>query len=136
MQQPWAWAIIHGGKDVENRTQAWKYRGPLAIHAGVRWSERGSDSLYYQSALARETSAVRHRVDLRGAIIGVVDLVDAHQAETWCCDSPWGEQSYRKRDRKVLRTLYHLVLANPRAVEPISMAGKLGLWDLPDGLDL
>jgi hypothetical protein len=34
VQQPWAWAIVHGGKDVENRTQAWGYRGPLAIHAG------------------------------------------------------------------------------------------------------
>lgn len=23
VQQPWAWAIIHGGKTVENRTQLW-----------------------------------------------------------------------------------------------------------------
>lgn len=35
VQQPWAWAIVHGGKDIENRTQAWSYRGPLAIHAGA-----------------------------------------------------------------------------------------------------
>ncbi|MHC4404130.1 MAG: ASCH domain-containing protein [Planctomycetota bacterium] len=32
--QPWAWAIIHGPKPVENRGWATKYRGPLAIHAG------------------------------------------------------------------------------------------------------
>lgn len=38
MQQPcaWAWAIVHGNKDVENLTQAWSYGGPLAIHAGTR----------------------------------------------------------------------------------------------------
>jgi hypothetical protein len=28
VQQPWAWAIVHGGKDVENRTQAWFAVGP------------------------------------------------------------------------------------------------------------
>ncbi|MBB3041198.1 hypothetical protein [Nocardioides soli] len=44
VQQPWAWAIVHGGKDVENRTQAWSYRGLLAIHAGARWSDRGGRS--------------------------------------------------------------------------------------------
>ena len=30
VQQPWAWAIIHAGKTVENRTQRWwSYRGPI-----------------------------------------------------------------------------------------------------------
>ena len=33
--QPWAWAIIHGGKDVENRTWRTAYRGPLLIHASL-----------------------------------------------------------------------------------------------------
>lgn len=32
VQQPWATAIFRG-KDIENRTQLWTYRGPLAIHA-------------------------------------------------------------------------------------------------------
>lgn len=40
IQQPWAWAVFHG-KCIENRTQLWSYRGPLAIHAGQRFSERG-----------------------------------------------------------------------------------------------
>lgn len=46
VQQPWAWAIVYGGKDVENRTRniAGAYRGPLAIHAGLRWSDRGARS--------------------------------------------------------------------------------------------
>ena len=37
VRQPWAWAILHGGKDVENRTRniAGSYRGPLVIHAGL-----------------------------------------------------------------------------------------------------
>ena len=36
VRQPWAWAIIHGGKDVENRVRSLgPYRGPVAIHAGL-----------------------------------------------------------------------------------------------------
>jgi hypothetical protein len=34
MHQPWAWAAIYGGKDVENRRRRTAYRGPLLIHAG------------------------------------------------------------------------------------------------------
>jgi len=33
--QPWAWAIIHGPKRVENRTWHTDYTGPLLIHAGA-----------------------------------------------------------------------------------------------------
>jgi hypothetical protein len=49
VQQPWAWAIFHG-KDIENRTQLWTYRGPLAIHAGARWSELGEHSALVRDA--------------------------------------------------------------------------------------
>jgi hypothetical protein len=33
VRQPWAWAIVHAGKYVENRTWRTGYRGPLFIHA-------------------------------------------------------------------------------------------------------
>ena len=33
IKQPWAWLIVNGFKDVENRTWRTKYRGPLLIHA-------------------------------------------------------------------------------------------------------
>lgn len=34
IRQPWAWLIVNGLKDVENRTWATKVRGPVLIHAG------------------------------------------------------------------------------------------------------
>ena len=53
VRQPWAWAIVHGGKTIENRALAWSYRGPLAIHAGLRWSERGgADTRVIQAFVA------------------------------------------------------------------------------------
>ena len=38
LRNPWAWAIIFGGKDVENRTRniAGGYRGPVAITSSLR----------------------------------------------------------------------------------------------------
>jgi hypothetical protein len=36
IRQPWAWLIIAGHKDVENRSWTTTYRGPLLIHAARR----------------------------------------------------------------------------------------------------
>jgi hypothetical protein len=158
VQQPWAWAIVHGGKDVENRTQAWGYRGPLAIHAGQRWSSRGEHSplvaAAYFDARQRQGWLVMDRegaprraaevglgrfVDEGqfGAIVGVVDLVDAHLAET-CVDadgatcSAWAESSYAEHGGRTRRDPVHLVLENPRPLaEPIPCRGALGLWTPP-----
>lgn len=33
IRQPWAWLIVQGFKDIENRTRASHHRGPLLIHA-------------------------------------------------------------------------------------------------------
>lgn len=148
VQQPWAWAIVHGGKDVENRTQAWSYRGPLAIHAGARWSGRGGRSGLVWDALKDRygwpTGPVTARDDHRpgfdairplGAIIGVVDLVDVHTAD-WCWEpeghcSAWAEPSYVEHDGVERHDVVHLVLEHPRPVEPIRCKGRLGLWTPP-----
>ena len=44
IRQPWAWLILHGGKDIENRDWATRFRGRVLIHAskGVtqdEWSD-------------------------------------------------------------------------------------------------
>ena len=130
VRQPWAWAIVHGGKDVENRSRniAGTYRGPVAIHAG-KHRPAGWTDLGFMRALravfhidAPETTPLH-----RGHIIGIVDLVDVHP-EHWysqpsCpCESDWAETN-----------TYHLVLANPRPLTaPIPCRGRLGLWDTPD----
>ncbi|SCX34511.1 hypothetical protein [Mycolicibacterium fluoranthenivorans] len=138
VQQPWAWAIFHG-KDIENRTQQWSYRGPLAIHAGNRWSDRGGDSELVNAAWKRdaigaataaEYSQVSRRWTARGAIIGVVDLIDVHP-DVNCC-APWGERAYVEHGGRERRRIVHLVLENARPLaEPIPCPGALGLWTPP-----
>ena len=36
IQQPWAWLIVNGHKDIENRDWRTNFRGPVAIHAGKK----------------------------------------------------------------------------------------------------
>lgn len=133
VQQPWAWAIVHGGKDVENRTQAWSHRGTFAVHAGARLSDRGADSPLVQRAMGDAMRADQLPIDLVfGAVIGVVDLVGAHTAHEGCCDSEWGEQAYDEHGGRTRRDIVHLELEQPRAlVEPVPCRGALGLWTLP-----
>lgn len=124
VQQPWAWAIFNG-KNVENRTALWAYRGPLAIHAGLRASARGFGDRRIL-AIDRGNKAVHEIV--YGAIIGLVDLVDVHP-DAGCC-RPWGESTYGTR-----RQITHLVLERPREfAEPILCKGALGLWTPPPEL--
>lgn len=55
IQQPYAWAVANGHKTVENRTgPAWKYRGPIAIHAGARLSSRGMTDPLVVAAMVRQ----------------------------------------------------------------------------------
>lgn len=107
IRQPWAWAIIHAGKDIENRTWRTHYRGPLLIHAGAK-VEADPD-------WPRRVSRPAHEELERGAIIGVVDLVDVVE----------------KSRSKWFQGPFGLVLRNPRALSrPLSCKGRLGLWEL------
>jgi ASCH domain-containing protein len=84
IKPPWAWAIIHGGKDIENRTWATRYRGPLLIHAGKAMTR--SDYERVVSHLEEDGIVAPHRHELeRGGIIGIVELIDCVEAHT----SPW-----------------------------------------------
>jgi hypothetical protein len=40
IRQPYAWLIVQGIKDVENRTWRTDYRGPVLIHAGKTYPKR------------------------------------------------------------------------------------------------
>jgi len=145
VRQPWAWAIIHGGKDVENRVRniAGNYRGPVAIHAGLTFDEPDGNDWELRRAITTQTNgwpaddgevwssdsidSTDERFAPRGMIIGIVGLVAVHLGSPALgalhC-SPWAEP-----DR------WHLQLGNPLALaEPIRWQGGLGLRKCPPGL--
>lgn len=129
IRPPWTNAIMDWSKDVENRTRniAGAFRGPLAIHVSTTGIEQaGFDAIY------RHTTARLHPDNLklyRGYVIGVVDLVDAHQFPS-CVDADgahcswWADQA---------EGMWHLVVENPRRLKyPMWIRGRLGLWEFPD----
>ena len=88
IRQPWAWAIIHAGKDIENRNWYANWllsrRGRVAIHA-----PQCMQQLEYEAAkkfmlsIGIECPAA---IDLpRSRIIGSVEIVDVVTES----DSPW-----------------------------------------------
>ena len=132
VRQPYAWAIIHGGKDVENRSTAWRYRGPLAIHAAARLDQQGRTDPDVLRAWNKRMHPLLCDVPnlTLGAIIGVVDLVGVHvERPRWSARTCWCESDWAQID------CFHLMLANPRPLAtPVPYKGRQGLWDVPDEL--
>lgn len=138
VRQPWAWAIIHGGKTVENRVRniAGEYRGPVLIHVAQQ-VDLAAFSGRSAALTAAATTYNETNTDVlksgpwhadRGAIIGVVDLVGVHLADD-CVES--GELCSSWAEADSLDTA-HLVFENPRALdEPIPYTGALGLRRSP-----
>lgn len=85
IRQPWAWLIVHGHKDVENREWATQYRGPLLIHASKTLAK--AEYLRQRAEIEQAFGITVPALDAvpLGGIVGVVQLADcaAHS------DSPW-----------------------------------------------
>lgn len=88
IRQPWAWLIIHAGKDIENRTWPSGLRGPVLIHAAKTMTLTDYDECAEFLTLDPRLEHIRlPRKDqiIRGGIIGQVNIFDCVQAS----DSPW-----------------------------------------------
>lgn len=125
VRQPWAWAIIHAGKDIENRSwkrwkRDWKHRGRTAIHAamGMTQEEYEDAAGWMRHALGIECPAPHLLV--RGGIIGTVNIVD----NVWTHPSPWFQGPGG------------LVLREAEPILPISSKGELGIFKWKPGGDL
>jgi hypothetical protein len=112
VRQPWAWLIIHGGKDVENRSWDPKWTGTLVIHAGKTIVEEP-----IELAEAGQPGFALPNPMPRGVILGTVELVGVVTDST----SSWAEKGQ-----------FHWLLRNPRPCPQIPWRGALGLKNFPD----
>jgi hypothetical protein len=116
IRQPWAWAVLSAGEDVEDR--AWRgaprHRGALVVHAGAR-REPEAASRWLHDAFGLPAPA---SLPL-GAFLGAVQVVSGRRVGPGRCASPQAA-----RDAGV-----HIQLADPRPFpEPVPGEGRLGLW--------
>ena len=114
VRQPYAWLIVHGFKDVENRARRSNYTGPLYIHAGktrARAFELIVDLVQTEGGIMIPVAELPY-----GGIVGKVIM------EACVTDHPsdwnWGEDDFQ----------YVLSNAQPLA-NMIPMNGKLGIFN-------
>ena len=122
IRQPFAHLILHGGKDVENRTWRTYYRGPLLIHAGLEWWRGQYPPMPWNGDFAWQfgDQVVACPQDApRGGILGLVYLRGCVQGY----DSEWAEHDPE---------IWHWLLGNPVVfAKPIAYKGRQGLFDVP-----
>lgn len=149
VRQPWAWAIVHGGKPVENRTWEMKYRGPLWLHAGARsrWDATAAGGSTILRAAWREWAATLPPPNAAGplrrdslfvpfgAVVALTEVTGCHYAYSPECKrihrgnalgrfmcSEWAASGQFHIELTVLQGLR----------TPVPCRGALGLWRLPD----
>lgn len=98
VRQPWAWLIVNGWKDIENRD--WKpsnpglrFRGSVLIHASRWWKDEEAAADWADAcAMAMKArgeappiSAFADAAEQRGGIVGVASIIDTVRQS----DSPW-----------------------------------------------
>jgi ASCH domain len=109
VKQPWAWAIVAGYKDVENRSRRTNFRGPLLIHAGAELDAAGFQFLWeagFYKALPPDLPL--------GGLVGMVDVVDC----TRSFESEWAFPGY-----------WHWVFGKPREFKNVlPCPGHLGMF--------
>ena len=115
VQQPWAFLIVSGQKDVENRSWPTNVRGRVLIHAGKRF-----DAESYEYLLGQEGLLMPEPVGfLRGGVVGEADLWDCVEdhASKWF-EGPFG-----------------FLLRNQRELPFRPWRGQLGFFEAPHPLD-
>lgn len=68
IKQPWAALVVHGIKDIENRTWSTKRRGEVLIHASKAANQDIVDKY------VEKYPEIAGTVEIRGAIIGTVTI--------------------------------------------------------------
>lgn len=80
IRQPWAWLIVNGHKDIENRTWKTNFRGKVLVHAGKKWDE----NVTLADIKAMYGVEVPRRLKT-GGIVGIVEITDCVTQSK----SPW-----------------------------------------------
>jgi len=118
--EPWASLIALGAKKIETRSWPTSYRGPLAIHSGLKKLS------YYPIELVRAVPAVVTLKYHYGCVIAIANLVaciEMTPANIALVDEP--ERSFG--DYAAGRWMW--LLANVRRIDPVPAKGRLRLWE-------
>ena len=116
VRQPWAWLIIHGGKDIENRSWRTHFRGRFLVHASAGCSRSEyEDACQYAQMLGAPKPPPFEQLE-RGGIVGSVELTDCvDDSESYWFEGDWG-----------------FVVRDPTPLPFRPYKGQLGFFEVPE----
>jgi len=108
INQPWAWVILHNGKNIENRKWRTNFRGDFYIHAGKKFDKNGVIwiNTFFPNIMLPDKYVM-------GGIIGKAKIIDCVNKS----DSPW------------FFGPYGFVLENIEVVDFIPCLGMLNFFE-------
>lgn len=121
IRQPWAWLIVNGHKDIENRTWRTKHRGRFLVHAGLTmtkqdWLAGVETAALVGDELVKKLMAAEQEIKAqRGGIVGSANITDCVDKSS----SPWffGKHGF--------------VLNNAKPLPFVPLKGRLGFFSRP-----
>ena len=117
IRQPWAWLIVNGYKDIENRSRRTHFRGRIYVHTGKNIASL--DDFPEQWEYIRQSGIVIPPNLPTGAIVGEVTIADCVEFSK----SPW------------FSGRYGYTLEAPAAYEtPVPCRGQLGFFAVDENL--
>lgn len=118
IRQPWAWLIVNGHKDVENRTWPTRYRGRVLIHASKGMTLAEYDSCMRSIISIGVRSHFPRFEDLpRGGIVGAATISD-------CIASMWRTSPWH------IEGAFGFQLENAQPLPFIECKGALGFFNV------
>lgn len=141
IMQPWAWLIVNGHKDIENRDWSTKFRGPVAIHAGKKVDVDCVHSLTHHAGPFHPVTSEPFPIDIGSRLIEAADALDEkYSAPAWAdqCGGIVGVAevvdcvSASSTEWFVGR--FGFVIRNARPVDFLPCRGALGFFDWRKGL--
>jgi len=121
VRQPWAWLIVAGHKDIENRKWYTNHRGPLLIHASKAMDP---EDFPMQRKWVNQSGIVIPEDLPRGAIVGAATLTDV-----------WDKKKFERPGIRWFEGPYGFKMEDAvEFAEPIPWRGQLGIRDASDAL--
>ena len=115
IRQPWAYMILHCGKDIENRDWSTGYRGRVLIHASKGMTRNEWISAWdWAKDMGLSIRPPPIAIIERGGIVGSVEIVDCvtDSDSEWFCGT------------------YGFVLRNPIILPFKPYKGQLGFFEI------
>lgn len=156
IHQPWASLVALGVKHIETRSWSTKYRGPIAIHAGLAKPQINYLSMGDYEIESDGRQFLLHDLNRSdrlwsldfGAVIATAELVDclpihssstAHPADPYICahasgglsifDGGQGDISDQLPYGDFTAGRYGWWLENITPIDPVRVRGRQGLWE-------